>query len=410
MLFLVLIFLIFLSAFFSASETGMMAINRYRLRHLARKSDTHAMRVLKLLERPDRLLSIILFGNTVTNVAASAVATFLAVQYYGDLGVALVTIALTFVLLILAETAPKTYAALYPQRVAFLAASPLLILLKILNPIVWAINNIANGLLLIFGVRVKRKMPEPLSIEELRSVVHESIDHSTLSYQHLLLRVLDLQKVTVAEAMIPKNEIYGIDLELEWSIIVERLVNSPHDYLPVYRDNIDHAKGILMLRRVLAQLRNPQFTKIDLIREASEIYYIPESALLHQQLLNFQREQKTIGLVVNEYGDIQGILTLQDVLEEIVGEFAMSATEIAKWISPQKDGSALVNASITVRDLNRLAHWHLPDDGPRTLSGLIVEHLEMIPKVGVSINIGGYAIDVLSVSHNKIFQVRVFPA
>lgn len=409
MLIIILILLIFTSLFFSAAETGMMAINRYRLRHLARKSDKRAMRVVKLLERPDRLLSIILFGNTVANVAASAVATFIAMHYLNDLGVVIATVLLTFILLIVSETAPKTYAALHPQRVAFLTSGPLLFLLTLLNPIVWIINNCANGLLFLFGVHVRKRKIEPLSIEELRSVVHETIGSEALNYQHMLLRVIDLQQVSVAEIMVPKSEIVGINLELDWHSIVRQIKSSPHDYLPLYADNIDYVKGIVMLRTVLVQLQDPHFGKEALVRCAAETYFIPESVLLHQQLLNFQREQKTVGLVVNEYGEIQGILTLQDVLEEIVGEFAMSTVEMARWITPQKDGSVLVDARITVRDLNRLAHWSLPIEGPRTLSGLIVEYLETIPKADVCARIGGYPMEVLSVVRNTIHQVRVFP-
>lgn len=409
MLFALLIFLIVLSAFFSASETGMMAINRYRLRHLARKSHTRAMRVAALLENPDRLLSVILIGNTITNIAASAVGTVIAVHYYGEVGAAISAVLLTLIILIFAETAPKTYAALHPQRTAFLSSGLLALLLTIFRPLVWIVNHLSNALLIMFGVRIKKRMAEPLSIEELRSVVHESIGPHALSYQNLLLRVLDLQKLTVSEIMVPKNEIDGIDLTWEWPKIAEHIVKNTHDYLPLYRHNINQVQGILMLRRALVMLHRADFDKEQLLRLADEAYFIPDSVLLYQQLLNFQREKKMMGLVVDEYGDVQGVLTMQDVLEEIVGEFATSAAEVARWITPQQDGSVLVDARITVRDLNRLTHWNLPVDGPRTLSGLIIEYLEMMPTMNVSVRIGGYPMEILSVAHNTILQVRVWP-
>jgi Mg2+/Co2+ transporter CorB len=268
---------------------------------------------------------------------------------------------------------------------------------------------LANGVLRIFGVTVHKHDHEPLSIEELRSVVHEATGKTSLHYQEMLLRVLDLQQVSVEEIMVPKNEIYGIDLEDAWDVILEKMMRSTHAYLPIYREHIDNIKGMLTLRHALVMLRDTHFEKADLLKLVQDVYFIPEGVLLHQQVLNFQQEKQHVGLIVDEYGDIQGMLTLRDLLEEIAGDFAMSAVEVERFILPQADGSVLVDASISIRVLNRLAQWHLPVNGPRTLSGLIVEYLESIPKTGVCACINGYRIEVLSVSHNTIQQVRVWP-
>lgn len=409
-MFVSLVLLVLLSAFFSGSETGMMAVNRYRLRHLMRKSHQQAIRVLKLLERPDRLLGVILIGNTFSNILASALATVLAVRWFGEIGVAISTVVLTLIVLIFSEAAPKTVAALYPEKVAFAVSGPLKFLLFIFYPLVWVVNGIANAILSVFGVRVRKKTIDPISIEELRSMVGETSSQTTMNYQEMLLGVLDLQKVSVAEAMIPKAEIYGIDLEWDWPIITEKLRASQHAILPVYREHIDNVQGMLSLRSALIHLGLPDFNQSALARLTQEVYFIPESVLLHQQLLNFQEEKKSVGMVVDEYGDVQGMLTLRDLLEEIVGAFAMSAADIAKHISYQKDGSALVDAGLSVRDINRLSGWSLPTAGPRTLSGVIIEHLEMIPTSGISVRVGGYPMEVLSVSKNRVERVRVWPA
>lgn len=408
MFLLILLFLILLAAFFSASETSMMAVNRYRLRHLTRKSHVRAARVLKLLERPDRLLGVTLLGNTFAEIFASAIATLVAVRLFGNTGALISSVALTFIILIFGEIAPKTLAALYSQRVALLISGPLVLLLKVFYPLVWFVNLLANTSLRLFGIHVHKTEVEPLSIDELRSVVHEAAGKTSLHYQEMLLRVLDLQQLTVEEIMVPKNEIYGIDLDQNWDTIVAKMVQSSHAYVPLYREHIDNIQGMLTLRHALVMLHRANFGKIDLQHLVQEVYFIPEGALLHQQLLNFQREKQHVGLVVDEYGDIQGMLTFRDLLEEIAGDFAMSAVEMEQLISKQKDGSVLVDGSINIRVLNRLEDWHLPVSGPRTLSGLIIEYLESIPKTPVCARIGDYRIEVLSISGNTIQQIHIW--
>lgn len=405
----VLSVLLLFSAFFSASETGMMSINRYRLRHLARNNSPGAKTTLKLLERPDRLLGVILIGNTFSNMLASAVATLLASHYFGDLGILISTLVLTLLVLIFGETAPKTYAAIRPERVAFLVAWPLSFLLKIAYPLVWFANFISNGFLSLFRVRVEEHRMEPLSIEELRTVVHEASGKISHNYQNMLLRILDLERVTVDDVMIPRTEIYGINLNEEWSVILDRLLKCPHQNVPLYRNSIDHVIGMLNLRKILIFLQKKSMDKDELIALAEKIYFIPQGAILNRQLLNFQHEDEDAGLVVDEYGDIQGLITLQDVVHEIVGEFAQDVDVFEGMIKALPDGSFLVDARINMRDLTRAMRWSLPLDGPKTLSGLIVEYLEMIPEGGVCLRIAGYPMEVIKVRSNAVRLVKIFP-
>lgn len=408
-LLILLVALILLSGFFSGSETGMMSLNRYRLRHLARKGLPNAKRVSRLLERPDRLLGVILIGNTFANVLASAIATVIAVHFFGDVGVLIATILLTLVILIFAETAPKTLAALYPEKVAYPFSLPLKILLKVFYPLVWVVNGFANALLRLFGIKVDKHKFEPLSLEELRTLVHEATGKIATNYQQMLLRILDLEQITVEDVMIPRNAIYGIDLEDNWDTILERLAKCGHAFVPLYRDNIDHVVGMLNTRKVLSSMQQQALNKKILLSIAEDVYFVPEGAILNRQLLNFQNQRKSIGLVVDEYGDIQGLVTLQDVLEEIVGEFARDIDETTRYVRKQRDGSYLIDGRITIRDLNRATRWNLPLEGPKTLSGLIVENLESIPAAGVSLRIAGYPMEVVRVSGNTVRQVKILP-
>ncbi len=409
-LIILLVVLIIISAFFSGSETGMMALNRYRLRHLARKGNVAAKRVVGLLARPDRLLGVILIGNTFANILASAIATVIAVHYFGDVGVLISTVVLTFIILIFAETTPKTLAALHPQRVAFSASALLRALLFALYPLVWIINTIANGVLLIFRIRVRGDKLEQLSADELRMVVREASGKISSAHQQMLLRILELEQATIDDVMVPRNEIEGIDITQPWEKILHRIIETHYEFMPIYHEDIDQVVGMLNLRSVAVLLRKGDLDKDKLLALAEEIYYIPEVTLLNRQLLNFQQENKSIGLVVDEYGDIQGLVRMQDILEEIVGQFAMDVADTERLITKQKDGSYLVDATINIRDLNRITKWSLPTDGPRTLSGLIIEYLEMIPVSNVALRLRGYPMEVQKVSGNKIRLVQIWPS
>jgi Mg2+/Co2+ transporter CorB len=410
MLFAILGILIILSAYFSGSETGIMSLNRYRLRHLEKQNHQGAKRVSKLLERPDRLIGLILIGNNLVNIAASAIATIIGLRLFGDMGVLVATIALTLVVLIFSEVTPKTLAALYPEKIAFPSSVVLSVLLKLLFPFVVAVNWITNGLLLLIGVSSEQRVHHSLSSEELRTVVNDSGAMLPERDQNMLVGILDLEKVTVEDIMIPRNELVGIDINDDWKKIQKQLAQSNHTRVLLYRDNMDDVVGYIHLRDALKLLFKNQFTKTTLIRAIKELYFIPEGTTLNVQLLKFQHAKERLGLVVDEYGDIQGLVTLEDILEEVVGDFTTTMTPTtSEEVNAQPDGSYLVDGSATVRDINKEMTWNFPTDGPKTLNGLIIEYLEDIPEANLSVRIAGYPLEIVDVSDNMIKTVRILP-
>lgn len=406
---ILLVLLILIAMFFALAETAMLSINRYRLRHLAKHHHRTAKTVQQLLERPDRLLGIILFCNTFANIFASAIATLIAIHYLGQGGVMLATVGLTLLILIMGEVAPKTLAALYPEPLAFIAAWPLYLLLKILHPVIWVINAIANGVLRLIGIKVGLQAVEHLSHDELRTVVHDAGSKIPTDYQAMLLKVLDLGKATVEDIMIPRNEIVGIDLNDEWERILEQLTNSQHTRLLIYNGDIDQIVGILHLRKALNLLAQERLTKESLLEATDKGYFVPAGTFLNIQLLNFRREKQRTGIVVSEYGDIQGLVTLEDILEEIVGEFTTDISTTSKSIHPQSDGSYLVDGTTSLRELNQLLKYKFPLNGPKTLSGLIIEYLETIPQAGTALRLAGYPMEILQVKDNVIKTVKIIP-
>ena len=409
-LFGALIVLIVLSAFFSGSETGMMALNRYRLRHLVKSRHKGATRAAELLERPDRLIGLILFGNNFVNIVASILAAFIAWRVMGEPGLALAPFALTVVILVFAEVAPKTLAALHPERIAFPAAIILKPLLKIFYPIVAAINWLANGVLRLFRVFPSDVDSQQLSTDELRTVVNDAGTLISHRYQSMLVSILDLEKVTVDDIMVPRNEISGIDIEDEMDDIVDLLVHSQHTRLPLYRGDIDNVLGVLHLRKVLQPLEHSDLDKDWLLENANEPYFVPLGTPLNTQLRNFQRQRQRIGLVVDEYGDVDGLVTLEDLLEEIVGEFTTDPADHSPDVHPQDDGTYLIDGAANVRELNRSMRWELPTDGPKTLNGLVLEYLESIPEPGTSLLIARYPVEIVQVSGNAVKTARIKPA
>jgi Mg2+/Co2+ transporter CorB len=410
-LFILLGVLIFLSAYFSSSETGMMSINRYRLKHLEQDGHTGAKRVHRLLERPDRLIGLILIGNNLVNVFASIIAAEIGIRYFGDLGVAFAGIVLTLLLLIFAEVTPKTVAALYPERIAFPSSIILSPLLKIFYPLVIFLNVMTNGILKAFNINPKDGGDHSLSKDELRTVVHESSVMIPKKHQDMLVGVLDLEKVTAEDIMVPRNEIFAIDINDEWKDIQKQLTYAQHTRVLLYRDTIDDAVGFIHVRDALRLVAKDEFSKASLLRAVREIYFTPETTPLHKLLYNFQTAKERIGLAVDEYGDIQGLVTLEDILEEIVGDFTTSIieTKSEKEAKLQQDGSVLIDASCNIRDLNREMDWALPIDGPKTLNGLILEYLEEIPQEKISLRLAGYPMEIVSVEDNKISIVRILP-
>ncbi|MGM0449659.1 MAG: HlyC/CorC family transporter [Pseudomonadota bacterium] len=408
----ILILLIILSAFFSSSETGMMALNRYRLRHLSKTGHRGALRAERLLARTDQLIGVILIGNNFVNIFASAIATLIAVRIWGDAGVAIATIGLTIVILIFSEVTPKTLAALYPERIAFPASHALRPLLKLLYPVVWILNLITNNLLRLMGVRLDGDQSgDHLSREELRTLVNESGSMLPGRHQDMLLSILDLEKVTVNDIMVPRNEIVGIDLEDPIDEILRLVRGSQHTRLPVYRGDINNTVGILHLRNISRLLHTDDINKAMLMQLCREPYFIPESTPLHTQLLNFQKERRRIGIVVDEYGDVLGIATLEDILEEIVGEFTTDfASSSSQDILPQSDGTTIVDGTTPIRTLNRALELNLPTDGPKTLNGLITDYLESIPESNLCLKLHGMRLETLQIKDNVIRTVRIHPA
>jgi Mg2+/Co2+ transporter CorB len=404
-----IVILVMLSAFFSCAETGLMAINRYRLRHAGALKKHWALLILKLLKRPDRLLGMILIGNNVANIFASALATVVAIHFFGEESVMIISAILAVIILIFSEVAPKTLAALYPERVSRVVAWPVLILLNLFYPFVWLINSISNSLLRLMRINISKHSLEPLNREELRSIVYEGTG-KVLPYQRMLLGILDLNRVTVDDVMIPRNKIVGIDWEHPWEQICQKIAKSQHDWLPIYRENMNQIVGVLHVREAIEGLFSQTLNQKTLIKLLHEPYFVPQGALLNIQLQNFQRQHQNMAFVVDEYGEIKGLLTLKDILEEIVGEFTTEVSVNKKMIVPQPDGSYLVEGAVTIRELNRVTHCQFPTDGPRTLNGLIVDYLETIPQAGVGLRIAGYAMEIIEVKNNYVKMVHFFPS
>ncbi len=409
LLFSVLILLIIFSGFFSSSETAMMSLNRYRLRHLKKSKHRGATRSAKLLERPDRLIGLILIGNNLVNNFATAIATVVALRLYGDTGLLIAPIVLTLVVLIFAEVTPKTIAALHPERVAFPASFLLKPLLSLFYPAVVLINFISNSLVRIFGVDPEKVKDDQLSSDELRTVVGEAGALIPKRHQGMLLNILDLEKVTVNDIMIPRNEVVGIDLNDPVGDILEQLRTSAYTRLPVFLNDINNVIGILHLRNCIKFLRRGEDkVTIEAIRKhIREPYFVPESTPLNTQLLYFQKEKRRIALVVDEYGEVQGIITLEDLLEEIVGEFTTNLADNEIEIQHQEDGSYLIDGGTQIREINKSLDWSLPTNGPKTLNGLVLEYLESIPDYPVGFRIGEYFIETMDIKDNKIQSAKI---
>ena len=405
----ILVLLILLSAFFSGSETGIVSLNRLKLRHLAKKNHRGAQRASRLLERPDRLIGLILLGNNAVNILASSIATIIGIRLLGEVGVAVAAGLLTLVILIFAEVAPKTLAVLHPERIAFPASLILELLLKVFYPIVWLVNFITNGLLKLVGVPINHEKHQSISSEELRTMVSEAGSMIPQRHQKMLTNILDLEKVSVNDIMIPRNEIIGIDLDEDWEDIIKQFRHGRHTRLPVYRTDINNVMGLVHVRNMIDVLSNPDSTKADLTEHIRSAYFVPENTPLNTQLLQFQRHKRRIGLVVDEYGDVQGLVTLEDILEEIVGQFTSDPSDIVKDIHEQEDGTYLIDGSATIRDLNRMMHWDLPTDGPKTFNGLILEQMENIPEPGTSLLIAGYPIEIMQIKDNAVKVAKFNP-
>lgn len=388
----------------------MMALNKYRLKHHAKSGNKAAIRAQKLLKSPDRLLGVILLGNNFVNIFASSIATIIAMRLMGEAGIALAAGLLTLVILIFAEVAPKTLAALYPEKIAYPAAYFLTPLLKLLSPIVWFVNFFANGFLKLFRVRLTQDHDHhELSQEELQTLIDEATGQLPSEYRSMLTSILQLESVTVEDVMIPKQEVYGVNIDQPIEGILKALQKSPYTRIPIYRGSIDDDLiGILNLRRALPALMRSDVTLKDLVKLTKPAYFVPETTSLNIQLGKFNHNKRRMALIVDEYGDIQGLLTMEDLLEEIVGKLSTdSKSKTPEAVEINEDGSWSFEAGEFVRDLNKEYNFNLPTDGPKTLNGLIQEELESLPNIGTCIRIDDYILEVVETSSNAIEKVKL---
>ncbi len=407
-LYITLVILIILSGFFSSSETGLMALNKYRLRHLAKQGHRGARSAQKLLQKPDRLIGLILLGNNLVNILAASIATVIGIRLFGSNGIWIASMVMTVVVLIFAEVAPKTVAAVHPERIAFPASYVLTILLKVLYPLVWLVNTLANFVLKPFKVRTNVDVIERLNREELRTLVQEG-GMIPRDHQRMLVNILNLEQATVEDVMTPRQDIVGINLDDDWENILIQLSQTVYTRLPVFRESIDQVEGLLHIRAVIAELAHGALTFDNLKRSVRKPYFIPEGTGLTQQLLEFQSRERQMGLVVDEYGDIQGLVTLDDILEEIVGEYTSDSRARTRYVRKLDDGNYLVDGIITIRALNRKTGWDLPEEEASTLNGLLLEELADIPAGNTSIRIGRHIMTIVEIKDNVISKVMVKP-
>lgn len=411
-LLIALLVLLVVIAFSSGTEVAMLSVNRYRIRTRAQGGLRSAKVLEKLLQKPDDWLGANLVILAAASVFASAVATILAQRTGHPYAVPVVGFVLTVVMIVFCELAPKIYAATHPEPVALSASYIYRVLVAIARPLLWVTNKMAYSLLRVFGVVKTTRADQALSTEELRTVVAEAGPMIPQRHRQMLLSILDLGSVTVNDIMIPRQEIAGIDIGENWEELLDQLRQTPHTRLPVYDTELDNCLGILHMKRVAHELARGTLTRERLIEIARsrEPYFVPEGTPLNVQLSNFQRNRRRLAFVVNEYGDIEGLVTLEDILEEIVGEFTSDpATVTHKDIHTEKPGVYIVNASATIRAINRALQWQLPTDGPKTLNGLLLERLETIPEPGATVRVGEYQFEVLQTGDNTIRTVRVTP-
>ncbi|HEV2230001.1 MAG TPA: CNNM domain-containing protein [Steroidobacteraceae bacterium] len=407
---LALLALLVVAAFSSGAEAAMLSVNRYRIRHRAQAGQSSARLLERLLAKPDEWLGANLVILAPASVFASAIATILAQRSGYAYAVPVTDVLLTIVVIVFCELAPKIYAASNPEPVALHAAGIYRVLVRVARPVLWLTNHIAYGFLRIFGVGRAARTSQALSAEELRTVVTEAAPVIPTRHREMLLSILDLGRITVNDIMVPRQEISGIDLNESWDRILDQLKQTPHTRLPVYQGELDNLIGVLYMKRVANELVRGTLSPERLLELARgrEPYFVPEGTPLNAQLGHFQRNRRRFAFVVNEYGGIEGLITIEDILEEIVGEFTTDPTTIThKDVHTERPGVFIVNASATIRALNRALGWQLPTGGPKTVNGLLLEHLETIPDPGTMLRVGDYEFEVLQAAGNAIRTVRV---
>ena len=412
-LFGILLLLLVCSAFFSGSETGMMAINRYRLNALVRKGNRSAKLVNNLLGKVDKLLGSILFGNTLVNVAAAALANIIILRLFGqnDWAILLGTLVLTFVIVIFSEIMPKIIAASHPERIALPASYVLTPLITLFHPVVSVATSLVKGVLWLLRIRIETdQRKQKMTLEELRGLVLDAEHFLPRKHKKMLLNLVDLERITVNDVMIPRNQVEALDINANANELRQQIITCHHTLLPVYADSPSNIIGILHIKRVLTLLQTEELDTAQLREILHEPYFIPSDTPLLRQLQQFQERHARLGLVVDEYGELLGLVTLENILEEIVGEFTTQSPAQTGRFLRQEDGSLLLEGGSSLRELNRKLGLHLPLDSAKTLNGLILEHLEDIPEAGTSLKIAGYPIEIIQTQDRIVKVVRIFPA
>jgi Mg2+/Co2+ transporter CorB len=395
-----------LSAFFSSAETGMMALNKYRLKYLIKQNNRSAKRAEKLLQRPDRLLGVILIGNNFVNILAAALTTILCLELFGNSGVFIGSVVLTIIILIFAEVTPKTFAAKNAENIALPASGILKILQKILYPLIWIVNFFSNNLLNLLNVKEKDSN-EDITTEELKSVLENSGDLIPKRYQDMLISILDLDEILIDEIMTPRNEIVGIDLDDSFEKLMQTVSENSEEIIPIYEQNLDNLKGVVSFNGIKGFLLKQGNSFDDFMEFVNDVYVALENTSLSNQLFNFQKDNKTSAVVVDEYGNVKGLVSINDILEEIVGELSSNQTREKIDFQEQKDGSFLIDGSVSIREINKKLSWDLPLEGPVTLNGLILEKIETIPESNISINLNNYIIETVLIKDNMIKFAKI---
>ena len=404
-LFIILFILLLLSAFLSGSETSLMSVNRYKLKHRFKLGDKSAEKVNFLVSNPDKTLGLILLLNNFVNILASAISTLIAVELYGQAGVAISVFALTIVILIFAEVTPKTFAALHPDKIAYPISWIFYVLMKIFYPLVIVINFVSKSLLGIFGVRSEYVNQELLTKDEIKFIVKESSDRIPKSHEEMIVNMLDLEKVKVEDAMIPRGELIAVDIELDIDKITKSILNCRHTRIPIYKNEFNTLLGFLHKRKIIEMLVDGNITKEKIINNINPPYFIPEDTSLTSQLIEFKKERKRIGFVVDEYGDVKGVVTLDDILEEIVGNYKSPSKD--NGISRVADEVYMIDGAVQIREINKILNWKIPENVAKTINGFILESLENIPIKGVIFDRDGYIYEITEVSNNFVNNVKV---
>lgn len=405
-LFLSLISLLILSAFFSGSETGMMAANKIKLKNLSKKSDSGAKRALKLLKKPDLLLATILVGNNFANILASSIVTIIMLNYFGG-NVLLGAVLLTAFILIFSEITPKTMAAVKPESFAKRSSLLLKILLYVLRPLIAITNYISSKVLKIFNIDVKdAKDNDNLNTQELKTLLDESGDLIPKQYRGMLSSILGMEELVVEDIMTPTSEVIGIDIDLGYKKNKDVIESSEYTRLPVFKSSIDNELGTLHLKDSHDFLDKIE-SKEDVRGELSKTYFVSQSTALMKQLKEFQDNDKNMALVVDEYGEIQGLITIEDIFKEIAGKFGSDRIELEKEFIKLKDGSILTDGNSRIRDLNNYINWSIPEENSKTINGLITEYLDQIPQANLCIEIQNYRFEVLEIDENSISKIKI---